>query len=483
MWFGKNIIAKLGLVLALAVPAFAAPVEPLQFENISGEQQEYWNYLTKFKLWGTNGITTQRITLPDSSGWIGTAKNGFKGSNEGLKLDGPIIIGGDIDFGDMKNFQFLSGPVRTTGSFSAGNDNGAQFISGTVCVEGSQSVDDNVKSGIKRANAESLATLHTGATAATSGDCGFDKVSSVRTDLSVPVLTGAHSYANTLTVDGGNDKWNNPTYIDVPPQRAGDPDVYDLYLSAITFVGESRLVVRMPEKGRLTRIFLKGALTFGDHPEILIQYVGEGASYDYGSHQYTSLGTGLKDIDIDTYFGNLLIYTHEDITFENTDNHPILGTFISTKQISIVSNMKFAGQIIANSLLIGNEIDGTGFHYMPFDPDTLKIPEALSGGKYPENDEDALVPITLDSKAKVAVSFNYCFDFSTTNHREGVKYTDINDFKKTTLSTFPVCEQGFETISIAEGKTESDKKIYIHAVDDKILGVKLASNNQYAELI
>ena len=163
-------------------------------------------------------------------------------------------------------------------------------------------------------------------------------------------------------------------------------------------------------------------------------------------------------------------YTHEPIKFSETDDHPILGTFVSTQNISIVSNMKFAGQIIGNSLTIGDEIDGSGFHYMPFDPDTLKIPEALSGGKYPENDDDALVPITLDSKAKVAVSFKYCFDLSTTNHREGVQYADINDFKKTTLSTFPICSKGeSETISIAEGKTESDKKIYIHAVDDKIL--------------
>lgn len=38
MWFGKNIIAKLGLVLAVAVPAFAADVKdmyPLKFSSLS----------------------------------------------------------------------------------------------------------------------------------------------------------------------------------------------------------------------------------------------------------------------------------------------------------------------------------------------------------------------------------------------------------------------------------------------------------------
>ena len=463
MWFGKNIIAQLGLALALAVPAFAAPVEPLQFENISGEQQEYWNFLTKFKLWGTNGITTGRLKLPDSSGWTGCAKGGFVGHNDGLELGGPIVIGGDIDFSNMDKFKFLSGPVRTTGDFSAGNDNGGHFFAGAICVEGGD-VNPPVETGINRANGNSsLATLQLGKTAATQGICAYNKVSEVRTDLAVPVLTGSPSYGSFVHVFGG---WDNPVFIDVPPQNAGDPEVYDLYLTSIVFENDSRLVVRMPEKGRLTRIFLQGELKFGTHPEILIQYMGKGSEYS-GGH-YTKI-VNPKDIDIDTYFGNLMIYTHEPIKFSETDDHPILGTFDSTQNISIVSNMKFAGQIIGNSLTIGDEIDGSGFHYMPFDPDTLKIPEALSGGKYPENDDDALVPITLDSKAKVAVSFKYCFDLSTTNHREGVKYTDINDFKKTTLSTFPVCGQGFETISIAEGKTESDKKIYIHAVDDKIL--------------
>ena len=464
MWFGKSIMTKLGLALALAVPAFAAPVEPLQFENISGEQQEYWNFLTKFKLWGTNGITTGRLKLPDSSGWTGCAKGGFVGHNDGLELGGPIVIGGDIDFSNMDKFKFLSGPVRTTGDFFAGNDNGGHFFAGAICVEGGD-VNSPVKTGINRANGNSsLATLQLGKTAATQGICAYNKVSEVRTDLAVPVLTGSPSYGSFVHVFGG---WDNPVFIDVPPQNAGDPEVYDLYLTSIVFENDSRLVVRMPEKGRLTRIFLQGELKFGTHPEILIQYMGKGSEYS-GGH-YTKI-VNPKDIDIDTYFGNLMIYTHEPIKFSETDDHPILGTFVSTQNISIVSNMKFAGQIIGNSLTIGDEIDGSGFHYMPFDPDTLKIPEALSGGKYPENDDDALVPITLDSKAKVAVSFKYCFDLSTTNHREGVQYADINDFKKTTLSTFPICSKGeSETISIAEGKTESDKKIYIHAVDDKIL--------------
>ena len=464
MWFGKSIMTKLGLALAMAVPAFAAPVEPLQFQNITGEQQEYWNFLTKFKLWGTNGIETQRINLPDSSGWTGTAKNGFTGKNEGLILGGPIVIGGDIDFSDADKFQFTSGPVRTTGTFTGGNDNGGNLFRKAICVEGGY-VNESVEKGIKRANEGSLATLHLGSTAATSGDCAYDKVAKVRTDLSVPLLTGSHSYESAVHVYGG---WNNPVYIDVPAQGAGDPEVYDLYLTGISFENDSRLVVRMPEKGRLTRIFLSGALSFGTHPEILIQYVGKNATYDTGSKRYTSLGDSLKDIDIDSYFGNLMIYTHENITFSKTDNHPILGTFVSTKNISIESNMKFAGQIIANSLTIGNEIDGTGFHYMPFDPDTLKIPEALSGGKYPENDKDALVPISLDSKAKVDVSFKYCFDLSSTHHKSGVKYADANDFKK--ISTFKLCENGeYGTISIKEGQTESDTKIYIHVKTDDAL--------------
>jgi hypothetical protein len=51
MWFGKNIMTKLGLVLAMAVPALAAdveneafPLDPLVFPGASDDEaQELWS--------------------------------------------------------------------------------------------------------------------------------------------------------------------------------------------------------------------------------------------------------------------------------------------------------------------------------------------------------------------------------------------------------------------------------------------------------
>ena len=60
MWFGKSIIAKLGFVVALAVPAFAADVAPFVFSHEDGsavpDQQKYWDNLMKYKMFGAHGI-------------------------------------------------------------------------------------------------------------------------------------------------------------------------------------------------------------------------------------------------------------------------------------------------------------------------------------------------------------------------------------------------------------------------------------------
>ena len=66
----------LGLFLAVASLASAADVAPFTFKGVaSASQQEYWDLLMKYKVFGTNGIyiTGQNVSLNDTLGWFGTA--------------------------------------------------------------------------------------------------------------------------------------------------------------------------------------------------------------------------------------------------------------------------------------------------------------------------------------------------------------------------------------------------------------------------
>ena len=60
MWFGKLSLKAAALVLLGAVSSMAAKssISPLTFGSDVSAQQEVnnWNYLTRFKLWGTTGI-------------------------------------------------------------------------------------------------------------------------------------------------------------------------------------------------------------------------------------------------------------------------------------------------------------------------------------------------------------------------------------------------------------------------------------------
>ena len=57
MWFGKNIMTKLGLVLAMAVPALAADTYPLYYTGkTTAQNNDYWDSLMIFKAWGTTGV-------------------------------------------------------------------------------------------------------------------------------------------------------------------------------------------------------------------------------------------------------------------------------------------------------------------------------------------------------------------------------------------------------------------------------------------
>lgn len=96
MRFAKGWLTSIVLYVGIAS---AANVSPLYFESLGASssddsvaQQEYWEYLMKFKAWGTQGITFEgmNIKMPDSSGWFGTALGDFTAANDQHVVGGPI---------------------------------------------------------------------------------------------------------------------------------------------------------------------------------------------------------------------------------------------------------------------------------------------------------------------------------------------------------------------------------------------------------
>ena len=61
----------LTFLLAFAISAFSADVKPFYFSGVDADSQQVeWDYLMKYKMFGTNGIEFkgQNIVIPDKSG-------------------------------------------------------------------------------------------------------------------------------------------------------------------------------------------------------------------------------------------------------------------------------------------------------------------------------------------------------------------------------------------------------------------------------
>ena len=458
MWFGKDKMKKLFLALAMAVPAFAADAHPLYFDYIIQSnldaQNDEWDYLMKFKLWGTEGITSGRINLPDSIGWIGTARGGFAAENNGIVLGGPKIFGGNVDLqngndspGNGKDAQFLKGYLRTNGSLYSAL---STVFDSTVCIEKSYFPPSSMNpSEAPVFNGERIE-----GSAATSGKCAPDKVPLVKTSLAVPKINPEKPYSLSIYKNNFVGKSYN---INIPAATPEDElinsGVYDLYIDKIEMDDEDTLYFNMPEGGRLTRVFIGTSFTHGTKLSIQVKYNG-------------------KIISNDKYEGNLLFYIPHDFEFSKIDYAPIQGTFISTGTISIVSNMAFAGQMIANKIELGNEIDAKSFIYKPFDPPKID-PTALAKGVFKEDkDKNWEIPISLDENAKNDVTFKYCFlvkDESLTS--EGV--ASIQDFGTNAESSkypeFPICKDDnsvYGEVRISSGNKTPDDPVLLNAKYD-----------------
>ncbi|MBR6449008.1 MAG: cadherin domain-containing protein [Fibrobacter sp.] len=427
MWLGKLSLKAAAVVLVGAVSSMAveSSISPLTFGASSAQQEvNNWNYLTKFKLWGTTGIqfgwrpefydtryynksgsgNYSGVNILDSLGWVGTATGNLShesGKNGGW-LDGPIIVGGAITAQQMT---IITGPVRT----GSGSVNG----SFTSC-QGSNN----------------------------SGNCSYDKVPEIRSGLKVPTLSGVN-WANYSPLNLNKTEGRRETTIDI--SNSGQPTcsnkgICDLFFSSINFENDNRLIIKMPEGGRITRIFTN-SFTTKTHPQIVVSY-------------------GNGTLDASKYEGNLLVYVNSDVSLSNTDYADFTGTYVVNGTLTGKSNMTVTGQFIANKIIIGDDFKAQNFVFKPF----VVWPELSILGKdaiyFEESNSWQNINVALSSVSTEEVSFNYCFEFEKDHPENGVNgvYAGYKDVGAADAShKFPICNKN-ESVKVTIPVGETDVK-------------------------
>lgn len=401
------------LLLGLVLPSLAADPYPMQFNYVGSSkeaQQAEWDYLMKFKMFGAEGITFEgtNVKVTDEVGWFGTSTGNFLLKNGIHDVGGPIIIGGNINFssGDG-NEHFTTGPIRVGGSVYTENWNGTSDIKGPVCVQ--RDVSE------KFAGSISGERYFGGAYASCPST-----VPDLKTNLAIPTL--AAGALNSMTDKGAIYRDNQVYNLDVPEGEG----MYDVRVSSIDLLNGASLVIRMPKGGRLTRVFVSDRLKIDSKAKIQVQY-------DDGKGVYS-------DIANEDYAGNLLFYVTADITWDARGNDiPLQGTFISTGQIYVKQQLTLAGQLLAKTLKIDANFDGSGFIYVPFDPPEIDI-KALANGSYPENDKDTVLDVHLNKIPETNVTIDYCFQLnSITGFASGDDFNLEGRDDPTSQYYFPIC--------------------------------------------
>jgi len=366
------------ILLTIATFAMGADVKPFTFADIatdSASQQDQYDYMLQYKLYGTDYIKMgRRVIIPDKSGWNGSS--GPISSAEGISLGGPVLTDSTITLGDQ--CQFTTGPIRAK-SLTTGNDNGQAIFAGNICL--TEAPVAPTTTGISRGE----------------GKLSCDSVPPAPVNLSMPTITWpSDGYQDDIILTENN----QADTIEVPEGEGQ----YDLYFKNIwTCVGGKngcKIYIHMTQN-RLTRIFVD--------------------SLFIGNHTTISVILGDSILPQSKYRGNVLIYSNKDIIFDNTDNVPIQGSFITTAKMYLKCNLDFAGQMLANQLEIGDDFRGENFRFVKFDPDTLDFPALDKNAGLRENDSTVIIPIQLSDTSTIDVYFTYCFDL-----KDGVTVDDFN---------------------------------------------------------
>lgn len=479
----KTVLNKLWLVLAIAGVASAMDISPFYFDHAASTdaetQEAEWDYLMKYKMFGARAIDFGNgfIRVTDSTGWFGTSHGNLYFDNGLDTVGGPILIGGDIKI-KMGPEVFTNGPVNVTGSIVIGQEtnfaskqnefHGHQCVKGDVPGVYASLIGDDYKHFGVDGN-----TVNTNYGY---NDC-FDpqkglNVPEVKSDLYIPILNIVPTYSTVLNtrvtnlntgVVTENSRAETAIEVDngiyeiyVPEGDSKEP--FDIYLDHISLANDATLLFNMQNGGRLTRIFLEKGISFSSLTNIAVQY------------DTLSNGTYIRQ-DNEDYNGTLLFYTTADIRFQSTNqnSHPSLqGSILTTGTIVINDHIKLAGQLLADSIYINYNFDGSNFIFVPFNPPTLDFdPTALAEGKFIENNQKVLVPIRLDTLASVDVSFSYCFDIKDSSLTDpNSKIASIQDFNNIS----PVCGKDTGSVKILANDTipRGIYNVYINVAIDTL---------------
>lgn len=435
MLFGKNVLNKIVMALAVVVPAVwgavddDVPVAPLNFTNATGDkQQDYWDELMTFKMWGTDSMSFGHASMPGASGAVGTT-GGLNLPQGQHNIGGSIFVGHSIS-GSTGNDTLFTGPVRIKQDFNEGPN--SNFFYGTLCVEGSAT--DPVRRDLKSAFIDTAGVLHadgalyTGS-GAKSGACSYDSIKDVPMHLSIPSLPAGTSYGAELYRDNGE------IYIDVPPLSEGR--VHDFFYEGIRTSNNSKIFIRMQSSRSLARVFLNTTFNISSSTIVQIIYVDENAKFVNG--QWTNV-TDPYSVPNEEYAGNVLFYMNGNMDWSSCNQGTYRqGSYMSKGDISVGSNLKLAGQFLANNLYVGHEFDGRGFRYVPFNPPIVDIVANDRSAHLKEGNPSDVVKIVLDKPAQTPISFQYCFLFEGDENAQkgdGTAKAHITDLTDSDLPLF-----------------------------------------------
>ena len=480
----RKMLDKLWIIFAMVGTVSAMDIAPFYFANASGQdaetQEAEWDYLMKYKMFGARAIDFGNgfIRVTDSTGWFGTSHGNLYFDNGLDTVGGPILIGGDIKI-KMGPEVFTNGPVNVTGSIVIGQE--TNFASKPNEFHGHQCVQGDVPGVYASLIGDEYRHFGVEGTASVNSNDGYKdcfdttkglKVPEVRSNLYMPTLSIVPTYSTVLNtrvtnlntgVVTENSRAETAIEVDngiyeiyVPEGDSKEP--FDIYLDHITLTNDATLLFNMQNGGRLTRIFLENGISFSSQTNIAVQY------------DTLDNGTYIRQ-DNEDYNGTLLFYTTEDIMFQSTNQngHPSLqGSILTTGTITIKDHIKLAGQLLADSIYINYNFDGSNFIFVPFNPVTLDFdPTALAEGKFIENNQTVLVPIKLDTLASVDVSFKYCFDIKDSSLTDpNSKIASIQDFNNIT----PVCGKDTGSVKILADDTipRGIYNVYINVAIDTL---------------
>jgi len=469
----------------------AADVRPFYFENVTADpaiQQQEWEKLMKFKLWGTEGLHFSNagpIYLEDTTGYNGTATGDlFLANNH--HIGGPFTIGGDVDLTNLYDMQLLAGPFRTLGSVNLPqwqqqnlSDGATARFDGPYCIKGDITIKDAAS------NDNTIAQWMNKITNGTYVGDDYPKCPETVPEadplLSIPVVDFTDViWEKGIEIVSYLD--DQTQFIHVPPDSVytNDYGTYDKYIDKLKVSNQTtfKIYVLMPPEGRLTRIFVRDGFELDNSahsPRIQVVYAPEGATFNRNTFAWDT--TGFADtskftyITSETYAGNLMFYTTKEVNWTSTDDPEYQGTFITTESMTIGNDFSVAGQLLAKYLYVDPPYTGN-FRYVPFDPPIVDIdPTALASGKFVENDTPQEIPIHLSKDPTTAVSFNYCFILSDATDANSMRLANEADFNTTDMPICTVDANGlvsgnYSSISFVAGSSLPTTKTYVTPVSD-----------------